>query len=168
MSFPRNLGQVPIYYNALNTGRPVDADKNVFWSHYSDVEKTPQFAFGHGLSYTTFKYSAPKANKTTYTKGEAVKIQVNITNTGAYDGKEVAQLYMQDVTASLARPIKELKGFEMVSLKKGESKTVTFTLTDNELGFYDNNGNYIIEPGIFKVFVGSSSADVQELEFELK
>lgn len=168
MSFPRNLGQVPIYYNLLNTGRPVDADKNVFWSHYSDVEKTPQFAFGHGLSYTTFKYSAPKANKTTYTKGEAVKIQVNITNTGAYDGKEVAQLYIQDVTASLARPIKELKGFEMVSLKKGESKTVTFTLTDNELGFYDNNGNYIIEPGIFKVFVGTSSDDVKELEFELK
>ncbi|MFP9117674.1 beta-glucosidase BglX [Flavobacterium sp. RNTU_13] len=168
MSFPRNLGQVPIYYNLLNTGRPVDADKNVFWSHYSDVEKTPQFAFGHGLSYTTFKYSAPKANKTTYTKGEAVKIQVNITNTGAYDGKEVAQLYIQDVTASLARPIKELKGFEMVSLKKGESKTVTFTLTDNELGFYDNNGNYIVEPGIFKVFVGTSSDDVQELEFELK
>ncbi|MFY7729753.1 MAG: beta-glucosidase BglX, partial [Flavobacterium sp.] len=112
MSFPRNTGQVPIYYNLLNTGRPVDADKNVFWSHYSDVEKTPQFAFGHGLSYTTFEYSAPKATKATYTKGEAVKIQVNVTNTGAYDGKEVAQLYIQDVTASLARPIKELKGFE--------------------------------------------------------
>lgn len=168
MSFPRNLGQVPIYYNLLNTGRPVDADKNVFWSHYSDVEKTPQFAFGHGLSYTTFEYSAPKANKATYTKGEAVKIQVNITNTGAYDGKEVVQLYIQDVTASLARPIKELKGFEMISLKKGGSKTVTFTLTDNELGFYDNNGNYIVEPGKFKVFVGTSSDNVQELEFELK
>lgn len=168
MSFPRNLGQVPIYYNLLNTGRPIDADKNVFWSHYSDVEKTPQFAFGHGLSYTTFKYSAPKANKTTYTKGEMVKVSVTITNTGAYDGKEVAQLYIQDVAASLARPVKELKGFEMVSLKKGESKTVTFTLTNNELGFYDNNGNYLVEPGVFKVFVGTSSDNVQELEFELK
>jgi len=168
MSFPRNVGQVPIYYNQHSTGRPVNSDKNVFWSHYSDVEKTPLFPFGHGLSYTTFKYGAPALNKTAYTKGEAVKVTVSITNTGNYDGKEVAQLYIQDVAASLSRPVKELKGFEMVSLKKGETKTVTFTLTDAELGFYNNIGDYLVEPGTFKVFVGTSSDNVQEVEFELK
>jgi len=168
MSFPRNVGQVPIYYNQHSTGRPVNSDKNVFWSHYTDVEKTPQFAFGHGLSYTTFKYGVPKLDKTSYTKGEAVKVTVDITNTGNYDGKEVAQLYIQDIAASLSRPVKELKGFEMVSLKKGETKTVTFTLTDAELGFYNNNGDYLVEPGTFKVFVGTSSDNLQEIEFELK
>jgi len=168
MSFPRNVGQVPIYYNQHSTGRPINSDKNVFWSHYSDVEKTPQFAFGHGLSYTTFKYGTPKLNKTVYTKGEAVQVSVEITNTGKYDGKEVAQLYIQDVAGSLSRPVKELKGFELVSLKKGETKKVTFTLTDAELGFYNNNGDYLVEPGTFKVFVGTSSDNVQEVEFELK
>ncbi len=168
MSFPRNVGQVPIYYNQHSTGRPTNSDNNVFWSHYSDVEKTPQFAFGHGLSYTTFTYSAPKADKKVYAKGEAVKVSVDITNTGNYDGKEVAQLYIRDVAASLSRPVKELKGFELVSLKKGETKTVTFTLTDNELGFFNNNGDYLIEPGTFKIFVGTSSDNVQETEFELR
>jgi len=168
MSFPRNVGQVPIYYNQHSTGRPVNSDKNVFWSHYSDVEKTPQFAFGHGLSYTTFKYGIPKLDKAAYTEGEAVKLTVDITNTGSYDGKEVAQLYIQDVAGSLSRPVKELKGFEMVALKKGETKTVTFTLTDAELGFYNNNDDYLVEPGTFKVFIGTSSDNVQEIEFELK
>jgi len=168
MSFPRNVGQIPIYYNQHSTGRPTNSDNNVFWSHYSDVEKTPLFVFGHGLSYTTFKYDAPVIEKKTYTKGEAVKVSVAITNTGNYDGKEVAQLYIRDIAASLSRPVKELKGFELVLLKKGETKTVTFTLTDKELGFYDNDGNYLIEPGRFKVFVGTSSENVQEAEFELK
>ena len=168
MSFPRNVGQVPIYYNQHSTGRPINVDKNVFWSHYSDVEKTPQYAFGHGLSYTIFKYGIPKSEKSVYTKGEAVKVTVDITNTGNYNGKEVAQLYIQDVAASLSRPVKELKGFEIVSLKRGETKTVTFTLTDAELGFYNNNGDYLVEPGTFKVYVGTSSNNVQEIEFELK
>lgn len=168
MSFPRNVGQVPIYYNQHSTGRPANSDNNVFWSHYTDVEKTPQFAFGHGLSYTTFKYSAPKLDKSSYTKGEAVKVSVDITNTGNYDGKEVAQLYIRDIAASLSRPVKELKGFELISLKKGETKTVTFTLTDKELGFFNNEGEYLVEPGTFKVFVGTSSDNVQETEFELK
>ncbi|KGO94312.1 beta-glucosidase BglX [Flavobacterium subsaxonicum] len=168
MSFPRNVGQVPIYYNQHSTGRPVNSDSNVFWSHYSDVEKTPQYAFGHGLSYTTFKYGTPKLDKKTYAKGEPVKVSVEITNTGNYDGKEVVQLYMRDVSASLSRPVKELKGFELVSFKKGETKTVTFTLTDAELGFYNNNGDYLVEPGTFKIFVGTSSDNVQETEFELK
>jgi beta-glucosidase len=168
MSFPRNVGQVPIYYNQHSTGRPINVDKNVFWSHYIDVEKTPQYAFGHGLSYTIFEYGIPKSDKSVYTKGDVIKLAVSITNTGNYDGKEVAQLYIQDVAASLSRPVKELKGFEMVSLKKGETKTVTFTLTDAELGFYNNNGDYLVESGTFKVFIGTSSDNVQEIKFELK
>ncbi|MFL9838656.1 beta-glucosidase BglX [Flavobacterium sp. ST-75] len=168
MSFPRNVGQVPIYYNQHSTGRPTNSDNNVFWSHYSDVEKTPLFAFGHGLSYTTFKYGTVKLDKKTYAKGEPVKVSVEVTNTGDYDGKEVVQLYIRDIAASLSRPVKELKGFELVPLKKGETKTVTFTLTDKELGFFNNEGEYLVESGTFKVFVGTSSVDNQETEFELK
>jgi beta-glucosidase len=168
MSFPRNVGQCPIYYNHFSTGRPIDSDKNVFWSHYSDVEKTPLFAFGHGLSYTTFGYKNLKIDKLNPSKGETVKVSVEVTNTGNLDGKEVVQLYIRDITASLSRPVKELKGFELVNLKKGETKTITFNLTDAELGFYNNNGEYLVEPGKFKIFVGTSSNEVLESEFELK
>lgn len=168
MSFPRNVGQCPIYYNFHNTGRPTNSEGNVFWSHYTDVEKTPQFPFGFGLSYTTFEYKNLKLDKETYAKGEKVNVSVELTNIGNFDGKEVVQLYIRDVSASLSRPVKELKGFELVDLKKGESKTIRFTLTENELGFFDNDGNYIVEPGTFKVFVGTNSDDVKETEFELK
>lgn len=168
MSFPRNVGQVPIYYNNYNTGRPVNSDKNVFWSHYTDVEKTPLFPFGFGLSYTTFDYKNLKINKASFAKGEPVVVSVDITNTGNYDGKEVAQLYIQDVVASLARPVKELKGFELIALKKGETKTVTFTLTEKELGFYDNAGKYLVEAGTFKLMVGGSSDKGLEGRFELE
>ena len=108
MSFPRNVGQVPIYYNNYNTGRPVNSDKNVFWSHYTDVENTPLFPFGFGLSYTTFDYKKLKIIKASFAKGEPVVVSVDITNSGNYDGKEVAQLYIQGVAARLARPVKEL------------------------------------------------------------
>ena len=168
MSFPRNVGQVPIYYNNYNTGRPVNSDKNVFWSHYTDVEKTPLFPFGFGLSYTTFDYKNLKINKASFAKGELVVVSVDITNCGNYDGKEVAQLYIQDVAASLARPVKELKGFELIALKKGETKTVTFTLTEKELGFYDNAGKYLVEAGTFKLMVGGSSDKGLEGQFELE
>lgn len=168
MSFPRNVGQCPIYYNNYSTGRPTNVDKNVFWSHFSDVEKTPQFPFGFGLSYTTFEYKNIKINKAAFAKGESVEVSVEITNTGNYDGKEVAQLYIQDVAASLARPVKELKGFELINLKKGETKTVTFALTDKELGFFDNDGNYLVEAGTFKIMVGGSSDKGLESSFELQ
>ena len=168
MSFPRNVGQCPIYYNNYSTGRPTNVDKNVFWSHFSDVEKTPQFPFGFGLSYTTFEYKNLKINKAAFAKGESVEVSVEITNTGNYDGKEVAQLYVQDVAASLARPVKELKGFELINLKKGETKTVTFILTDKELGFFDNDGNYLVEAGTFKIMVGGSSDKGLESSFELQ
>ncbi len=168
MSFPRNVGQCPIYYNNYSTGRPGNSDTNVFWSHYTDVEKTPQFPFGFGLSYTTFDYKNLKINKTAFAKGEPVKISVEVTNSGNYDGKEVVQLYIHDEFGSLARPVKELKGFELVELKKGETKTVSFILTDKELGFYDNEGNYLVEPGTFKIMVGGSSDKGLESGFELK
>ena len=168
MSLPRNVGQVPIYYNNYSTGRPIDSDKNVFWSHYTDVEKTPQFPFGFGLSYTTFDYKNLKINKTAFAKGEPVQVSVEVTNSGNYDGKEVVQLYIHDDYASIIRPVKELKGFELVNLKKGETKTVSFTLTDKELGFYDNDGNYLVEPGTFKIMVGGSSDTGLESGFELK
>ncbi|MCZ8196915.1 MAG: beta-glucosidase BglX [Flavobacterium sp.] len=168
ISFPRNVGQCPIYYNNYNTGRPINTDNNVFWSHYTDVEKTPLFPFGFGLSYTSFEYKNLNINQPEFAKGETVKITVDVTNSGNYDGKEVVQLYLHDVAASLARPIKELKGFELVTLKKGETKTVNFTLTDAELGFFDNDGNYLVEPGTFKITVGGSSDKGLESSFEVK
>ena len=168
VSFPRNVGQCPIYYNNYSTGRPKNVDNNVFWSHYSDVEKTPLYPFGFGLSYTTFEYKNLQLNKTTFAKGEPIKVTVELTNTGNYDGKEVVQLYLHDEFASVIRPVKELKGFELVSLKKGETKTVTFTLTDKELGFFDNDGNYLVESGTFKIMVGGSSDKGLVSGFELK
>lgn len=168
ISIPRNVGQCPIYYNSFNTGRPVDADKNVFWSHYIDVEKTPQYAFGHGLSYTTFSYSNLKINNATAAVKESITVSVEVTNTGNYDGKEVVQLYLHDEFASLIRPIKELKGFELIDLKKGASKVVTFTLTEKELGFFNNEGDYLVEAGTFKVMVGGNSDEGLTGAFELK
>jgi beta-glucosidase len=167
MSFPRNVGQCPIYYNYYATGRPTDKDNNVFWTHYSDVEKTPLWSFGHGLSYTTFEYSEITLDKESYKKGESIKASVTVKNTGNYDGKEVVQLYIRDVTASLARPVKELKGFEMISLKKGESKKVEFVLTEKELGFYTNEGEFTVEAGKFEIFIGTSSSNVKNSVFHL-
>ena len=151
-------------------GKDVDYNEGIFvgyrWAEAKKIK--PLFPFGHGLSYTTFKYSNLKINKSSFAKGETVKVSVTVSNTGKYDGKEVVQLYIRDLVGSLARPVKELKGFELVNLKKGESKTIDFTLTEAELGFFDNEGNFLVESGTFKLFVGTSSAEVLESEFELK
>jgi beta-glucosidase len=168
MSFPRNVGQCPIYYNLYNTGRPTDKDQNVFWSHYSDVEKTPLYPFGYGLSYTSFAYKNLKIAKPSFQKNEKIEVSVDVTNTGNFDGKEVVQLYINDVAASIVRPVKELKGFELVTLKKGETKTIKFTITDAELGFYDNEGKFLIESGVFNVMVGWNSNEGLTGKFELK
>jgi len=168
MSFPRNVGQCPIYYNLYNTGRPTNKDQNAFWSHYIDVEKTPLYPFGYGLSYTSFEYKNLKLAKTSFQKGEKIELSVDVTNTGNVDGKEVVQLYINDVAASVVRPVKELKGFELIALKKGETKTVHFTLTDKELGFYDNNGNFLTEAGLFNLMVGWNSNEGLTSKFELK
>ncbi|MEO8239939.1 MAG: beta-glucosidase BglX [Flavobacterium sp.] len=168
MSFPRSVGQCPIYYNLYNTGRPTDKDQNVFWSHYTDIEKTPLYPFGYGLSYTSFAYKNLKMAKTSFKKGEKIELSIEVTNTGNFDGKEVVQLYINDAAASIVRPVKELKGFELVALKKGETKTVRFTLTDKELGFYNNEGKFLIESGLFNVMVGWNSNEGLSSKFELK
>ncbi len=170
VSFPRNIGQVPIYYNYKSTGRPLayEDKKMVFWSHYSDVENTPLYPFGYGLSYTSFKYNSLETDKKVYGTNEKVNISVTLKNTGEVTGKEVIQLYIQDLFASITRPVKELKAFKMIELKPGESKKVNFVLDKESLGFYNNEGEYMIEPGKFKIFVGGSSYTSLESNFELK
>lgn len=167
MTFPRNVGQVPIYYNYKNTGRPTLPGPNlVFWSHYSDVENTPLYPFGHGLSYTSFAYSNLSIANNYKTNG-TVTVSLDLKNTGKLTGKEVVQLYIRDRIASVTRPVKELKGFELVSLNPEETKKVTFTLTEKELGFYYNNGEFSAEPGEFDVYVGGSSYTDLNGEFEI-
>ncbi|MEQ9101900.1 MAG: beta-glucosidase BglX [Imperialibacter sp.] len=166
MSFPRSVGQVPIYYNHKSTGRPNDAGNGiVFWSHYSDEANDPLYPFGHGLSYTTFDY----ADLTVTVEGkEKVTASVKVTNIGALDGEEVVQLYLHDVAASVTRPVNELKGFEKIMLKAGESRSISFTLMVEELGFYDNEGNLIVESGDFEVMVGGSSVGGLSAKFTMK
>ncbi len=154
MTFPRSVGQVPIYYNHYSTGRPGPIDL-VFWSHYGDMENRPLYPFGFGLSYTSFQYKDLKIDQS---NPASIKVTVTVTNTGKYAGEEVAQLYIQDKVASIVRPVKELKGFSKFSLNPGESRKVEFVLTDKELGFFTGEGEFIVEPGEFNVMVGGSSA----------
>ncbi|MGC1631225.1 MAG: beta-glucosidase BglX [Gelidibacter sp.] len=166
MTFPRNMGQVPIYYNHKSTGRPSDPGQGeVFWSHYTDVGNAPLYPFGYGLSYTSFGYSDLKVEMVSKNK---LTVSVKLTNIGDVKGKEVAQLYLRDEFASVTRPVRELKGFEMVELNPKESKIVTFTLSEAELGFYDNDGKFIVEPGTFSVFVGGSSDAALTAQFEIQ
>lgn len=155
MTFPRNVGQIPIYYNYKNTGRPHGKNSDVvFWSHYSDESNKPLYPFGHGLSYTTFSYKNLKVEALPNSK---FKIMVDVTNSGTVIGKEVVQLYIQDKFASLARPVRELKGFVMVELEPKKTKTIELMLTEKELGFYSQHGEFIVEPGEFNVYVGGNS-----------
>jgi beta-glucosidase len=154
MTFPRNVGQVPIYYNYKNTGRP-GPKKEVFWSHYIDQSNKPLYPFGFGLSYTTFDYNDLKVSISPDLP--LVDVSISVSNTGKYEGEEVVQLYIRDRVASVTRPIQELKSFEKIALKVGEKKTVKFTLTKDELGFYNNYGEFIMEPGEFDIMVGGSS-----------
>src|SRR5690606_16045013 len=147
MTFPRNIGQTPIYYNHQNTGRPEDPEPGanmVWWSHYMDVENTPLYPFGYGLSYTSFEYANLKLNKNQYDMREDDDASVDLTNIGNYDRKEVVQLYTRDLYGSTVRPVRELKGFELIELKKGEKRTINFTLTEAELGFFNNQGEYVV------------------------
>ncbi|MBS3822508.1 MAG: beta-glucosidase BglX [Wenzhouxiangellaceae bacterium] len=153
MTFPRALGQVPIYYNRLPTGRPGPRDV-VFWQHYTDEQNAPLYPFGHGLSYTEFDYSDLQVRR----RGEEFEVSVNVRNTGGVAGEEVAQLYLRDLFAGISRPVRELKGFEKIALAPGEVKRVTFRLTGQELGYYDPSGAFVVEPGDFEVYVGGSSA----------
>lgn len=169
MTFPRGVGQIPIYYNYYNTGRPAKTETDVdYVSAYTDLRNSPQYPFGFGLSYTNFQYSSIQLNKATIRANEKLTATVTVTNTGNYDGEEVVQLYIRDMTASVVRPVKELKGFQKIKISKGQSKQVQFTLTANDLRFYNEQLQYIHEPGKFKLFIGGNSQDVKEIEFELK
>ena len=167
MNFPRSVGQVPLYYNNKNTGRPSPVTPGeVFWTHYIDQKNTPQYPFGFGLSYTEFKYDTPLVSNT-YSDNKQVHVSVDVTNTGKREGIETIQLYLKDTYASVIRPLRSLKGFEQISLQPGETKKITFTLTDNELGFYDNQGNWLVEPGTFDVFVGTDSTTEIKSTFKI-
>lgn len=167
MTFPRSLGQVPIYYNHKNTGRPLNPQKvekceyERFRANYMDECNTPLYPFGYGLSYTSFTYSEPRVSKERPKGNDKLQVSVDVSNTGSYDGAEVVQLYVRDLVGSNTRPVKELKGFEKVLLKKGETKTVTFTLTPEDLKFYDHKLNYEWEEGEFDIMVGTNSAEVK-------
>jgi len=169
-TFPQNVGQVPIYYAHKNTGRPLAEGKwfEKFRSNYLDVSNDPLYPFGYGLSYTTFSYSDIKLSSNTLTKGKSITASVTLSNTGKYDGKEVVQLYTRDLVGSITRPVKELKGFQKVSLKAGESKTITFSISENDLKFYNSDLKFVAEPGDFQVFIGTNSRDVKEASFSLK
>ncbi|WP_246849978.1 beta-glucosidase BglX [Rufibacter roseolus] len=167
-TFPQNVGQVPIYYNAKMTGRPYGGQQlDKYKSRYLDVSNDPLYPFGFGLSYTTFSISAPTLSTANLQPGGNMTVSVQVQNTGNYDGEEVVQLYVQDLVGTVSRPVKELKNFRKVFLKKGETQTVTFTLTENDLKFYDINMKYVAEPGDFMVYVGSNSRDVKSAPFTL-
>jgi beta-glucosidase len=167
MSFPYSVGQIPVYYSQKRTGRPIDAN-NKFSTKYLDAPNEALFPFGHGLSYTTFTYSDLKLSNTELTKGEKIEVEVTITNTGAMDGAEVVQLYTLDKVRSITPPEKELKGFQKIYLKAGESKRVVFTLTEEMLRFYNASLQYVSEPGEFTVMVGGNSKDVFSKDIVLK
>jgi beta-glucosidase len=168
MTFPVNVGQIPIYYNHKNTGRPYVGNRNdKYKSRYLDVENAPLFPFGFGLSYTTFSYADLKLDKQKLTSNGTLNVSVTLTNTGKYDGTEVAQLYIRDLVGSITRPVKELKGFQKVFLKSGESRTINFSLTPADLAFYNNNLQLNAEAGDFKIFVGTNSESCLEGSFEL-
>ena len=170
MSFPRNLGQVPIYYNHKNTGRPylgLSDPEQKYKSRYIDVDKSPLFPFGYGLSYTTFNYSSLKISSDKIKFNEKLKVSVEVTNTGNFDGQEVVQLYIRDIIGSVTRPVKELKGFQKINLKKGETKVVSFEISSDDLKFYNIDMKNEAEEGDFEVFIGTNSDTENLIKFEL-
>ena len=162
MTFPRTEGQIPVYYNHYNTGRPAknNTDRN-YVSAYIDLDNDPKFPFGYGLSYTQFKYSDMNLSSNNLKGNQTLNISVNVTNSGNYDGEEVVQLYIRDLFGKVVRPVKELKGFQKVFIKKGETKTISFTLTPENLKFYDDQLNYDWEGGEFDIMIGTDSQNVQ-------
>lgn len=169
MTFPKNVGQVPIYYAHKNTGRPLHAGKwfEKFRSNYLDVDNDPLYPFGYGLSYTTFAYSDITLDRTSLSMNGSVTAKVTLTNTGNRDGAEVVQLYIRDVVGSSTRPVKELKGFQKVFLKAGESREVSFKITPDLLKYYNYDLQYVAEPGTFDLMIGTDSRDVKTATFTL-
>jgi beta-glucosidase len=168
-TFPKNVGQIPLYYSHKNTGRPLVEGQwfAKFRSNYLDVDNNPLYPFGYGLSYTSFAYTDLKVSKASFKKGDAIIASVVVKNTGLREGKEVVQLYIQDLVGTVTRPVKELKGFQKVSLFPGESKTITFKISSDDLRFYNAALKFDSEPGDFKVFIGGNSRDVMATNFKL-
>lgn len=169
MTFPRSVGQLPIYYNHKNTGRPsINEPESVFWSHYIDEKNSPLFPFGFGLSYSNFEYSSIKASKNIVTSVDPIEVSVELKNNSSIAGREVVQLYIRDMVGSLTRPVKELKGFELVDLGPKESKIITFKIDEQMLAFYTANNQWETEEGLFKVFIGGNSNTKLETEIYFK
>lgn len=168
-TFPRNVGQIPIYYAHKNTGRPYgnSGDFEKFKSNYLDVSNDPLYPFGYGLSYTTFSYGDIHLDNDILENNGSIHASIDITNTGNYDAEETVQLYIQDLVGSVTRPVKELKGFQKIFLKKGERKTVKFEIRVDDLKFFDSALNYVVEPGDFNVYIGPNSRDVKVKAFKL-
>lgn len=167
VTFPRSVGQLPLYYNHMSTGRPSTNDpESVFWTHYIDEKTSPQFPFGYGLSYSKFEYSNLKLSSNSFTSNGEIKVSIQIKNTSTVKGKEVVQLYIRDLFGSIVRPVKELKEFKMVELNPNETKTIEFTINQKTITFFTANKIWEAEKGDFKVFVGGNSEDVLEAKFE--
>jgi beta-glucosidase len=167
VTFPRSVGQLPLYYNHMSTGRPSTNDpESVFWTHYIDEKTSPQFPFGYGLSYSKFVYSNIQVNQKSFTKDGEITVSVEIKNNSNVKGKEVIQLYIQDLFGSITRPVKELKDFKMIELNPYETKTVTFKITEKTIEFFTANKIWEAEKGDFKVYIGGNSQEVLEAKFE--
>ena len=168
-TFPRSVGQIPLFYNHKNTGRPLLGDKfEKFRSNYLDVPNTPLYPFGYGLSYTTFDYGDVRLSASEMTADGSIEATVRLTNSGRRDGVEVVQLYIRDRVGSSTRPVQELKGFQRVALKAGESRDLSFTIDVSLLKYYDFDLHYVAEPGEFDVMIGGASDAVKQASFTLK
>jgi beta-glucosidase len=169
MTFPRSEGQIPIYYNYFSTGRPFKHDNdNNYVTAYKDLQNSPRYPFGFGLSYTRFEYGRIKLSADTISQAQQLSASIQVSNIGNYEGEEVVQLYIQDVTASLVRPVRELKAFQKIKLAPGESREVKFVITKKELSFYQEDMRFIAEPGLFNVFIGGSSQAKEKASFYLR
>lgn len=167
MSFPRSVGQLPLYYNTKNTGRPnTENPDSVFWSHYTDEKNDPLYPFGYGLSFTSFSYTSPKVSSAQMKRNQPIKVSTTIKNTGKFKGKEIVQLYLRDEFASVTRPRKELKGFQHVVLEPGESREVSFEISEPMLRFYNQYLDFVSEPGTFEIFIGGDSKTTNAVKIE--
>lgn len=166
-TFPRAIGQIPLYYNHLPSTRPNSSDGrfNRYSGNYIDCPTSPLYPFGYGLNYSKINYGTPIADTTVLTKGGSLNVSIDVTNAGDHECDEIVQLYIRDRYASIARPVKELKGFERISLKKGDTNTVTFKITEDDLKFYNADLKYVYEPGEFEIMIGPNSSDVQTIKF---
>src|SRR6185312_2936824 len=168
ISFPRAEGQIPIYYDHMNTGRPPKNDSDLYYtSAYIDLLNSPRFPFGYGLSYTQFSYSDITLTSASFAPGGKITAAVTVTNTGKYDGRETVQLYIRDMVGSVVRPVRELKGFRQVFLKAGASEKVSFSIYAEDLRFYNERLQYIYEPGEFTLYIGGNSRDAKAAKFTL-